>query len=124
MTSIADLDLLPLRTERQRLLGEVERLGWLRRLVVARRDVEVSRLAGFGAHLWPDDALPDVSGRPSSRTTVMAPGCSPRCGPASEPWRPRPTTTRRDLDRATGELVRRYREQPRLCLGAAGVGGR
>lgn len=124
MTSIADLHLHPLRAERQRLLGDVERLAWLRRVVVARRDVEVARLAGFGPDLWADGALPDVvraalehdAGHGSHLLGSLCASEKMLAAAGDE--------RRRDLDRATGELVRRYRAQPRLCLSAVGATGR
>ena len=36
-----------LRVERRRLMAEVQRLSWLRRLVQARSDLEVARLTGL-----------------------------------------------------------------------------
>ncbi len=124
VTSIASLDLLPLRAERQRLLGEVERLTWLRRLVLARRDVEVARLGGFGPGLWSGGVLPDVvraalEHDPGLGAELLSALCASQraLGAAS-------ADTQRHLDSATGELVRRYRAEPSLCLTTIGSAGR
>ena len=44
--SPAELSLAQLRAERHELAERVARLSWLRRLVVARTDLEVARLSG------------------------------------------------------------------------------
>lgn len=48
-TALDDLPCGQLRARRQQLLGEVQRLSWLRRLVQARADLEVARLTGLDA---------------------------------------------------------------------------
>lgn len=108
-----------LRSERQRLSQECARLVWLRRLVLARRDLEVARLTG-GAGLWGSDGLP-------SAVRQLLTDDAARTGPEllnqlSQSARTLTIATESaqcDLDAATSELVRRYHQQPGLCLTTA-----
>lgn len=117
VTHLETLDLPALRAERARLAGEAARLVWLRRLVLARRDLEVAQLTGAGAGLWEVDGLAasvrDALGHVPTR------GCPELLTDLAQAVR---TLTRAahgaqgDLDAATEELVRRYHDQPDLCL--------
>lgn len=114
MTSI-DLDLL--RDERQRLAQEVDRLTWLRRLVTARRDLEVARLTGAGAGLWGADGISPAVRR--SLDDEVTPRCPELLTQLSQSVRTLTVAVdgaRRDLDATTDELVRRYTARPQLCL--------
>ena len=115
MTDLVSIDLQALRSERQRLLQECARLTWLRRLVRARRDLEVARLTGAGTGLWgADDVSPIVL-----RSLDDVVRCPELLGQLSQSVRTLTVavdSAQRDLDCATAELVRRYRSQPGLCL--------
>lgn len=117
---LADIDLEALRAERHRLSDECARLVWLRRLVTARRDLEVARLTGAGAGLWGADGIP-----PAVRL-ALADEAGRRCPELLSALSDSVRTlagavdsAQRDLDVATDELVRRYHERPHLCLTAA-----
>ena len=120
MSHLEAIDLASLRAERERLSQESARLVWLRRLVMARRDLEVARLMGAGTGLWGTDgvdpvvldalggggACPELLRRLSHSVKVLTVAANgARC----------------DLHAATDELVRRYREAPGLCLSANGT---
>ena len=117
VTDLQALDLPALRAERQRLAAEAARLLWLRRLVVARRDLEVAQLTGAGAGLWEVEGLP-------VRVRLALGNASAPANPALLPDLAQSVRTltratqgaQRDLEAATEELVRRYRHQPDLCL--------
>lgn len=117
VTHLEALDLPALRAERARLSAETARLVWLRRLVLARRDLEVAQLTGAGAGLWEVEGLPAAVRESLGETSPR--GCPELLTALAESVR---TLTRasqgaqRDLDAATDELVRRYRNQPDLCL--------
>lgn len=121
MTHLEALDLPALRAERQRLAGEAARLVWLRRLVLARRDLEVAQLTGVACGLGEVEGLP-ASVR-HSLGEMPARGCPELLTDLAQSVR---TLSRaahgaqRDLDTATNELVRRYRDQPDLCLSGSG----
>ncbi len=121
---MSDADLHPLRAERQWLLEEVERLAWLRRVVVARRDVEVARLAGFGPDLWGGGVLPDVVRVALEHDAGHGPRLLGALCASEKALAAATVGTRRDLDRATCELLRRYATRPALCLSAVSATGR
>ena len=109
------MDLQALRDERQRLTQECARLSWLRRLVRARRDLEVARLTGAGRGLWgADDVSPMV--RRSLDEVVRCPELLGQLSQSVRTLTVAVDSAQHDLDRATAELVRRYRRQPGLCL--------
>lgn len=117
MTHLEALDLPALRAERQRLAGEAARLVWLRRLVLARRDLEVAQLTGAAGGLWEVEGLPasvrDALGNVPPR------GCPELLTELAQSVRTLSRAAQgaqRDLDTATQELVRRFRDQPDLCL--------
>ncbi len=116
MRHLGSIELEALRVERQRLSDEVDRLVWLRRLVVARRDLDVARLTGLGDGLWAQDGLsPVVRGLLGG-----AAAGTPELGELARAVRVLSVAldgARSDLDAATAELVRRYRATPGLCLG-------
>ncbi len=118
MTDLVPMDLQALRVERQRLAQECARLSWLRRLVRARRDLEVARLTGAGAGLWgADDVSPVV--RRSLDDVVRCPELLDQLSQSVRTLTLAVDSAQRDLDDATAELVRRYRLQPGLCLAPA-----
>ena len=120
MTDLVCMDLQALRDERQRLSQECARLSWLRRLVRARRDLEVARLTGAGAGLWgADDVSPTV--RRSLDDVVRCPELLGQLSQSVRTLTLAVDSAQSDLDGATAELVRRYRLQPGLCLPAAAV---
>ena len=110
------IDLRCLRAERQRLSQESARLVWLRRLVLARRDLEAARLMGAGAGLWGADGV-----EPLVRDALGGGACPDLLRHLSQSVKVltiAADSAQRDLDAATAELVRRYREAPGLCLAA------
>lgn len=115
MTDLVCMDLQALRVQRQRLSQECARLSWLRRLVRARRDLEVARLTGAGAGLWgADDVSPTV--RRSLDDVVRCPELLGQLSQSVRTLTLAVDSAQSDLDGATAELVRRYRLQPGLCL--------
>lgn len=121
MTHLEALDLPALRAERERLTGEAARLVWLRRLVLARRDLEVAQLTGAGTGLWEVDGLP--SSVRDSLGDIRPCGCPELLSELAQSLRTLSRAAQgaqRDLDTATAELVRRYRDQPDLCLSGSG----
>lgn len=118
VTTTIDLSLPQLRAERRRLTAEVERLLWLRRLVLARRDLEVARLAGVGAGLWGADDLPPLVREALQHHAGLGPDLLPQLAASARSLKVAADVTRHDLRCATDELVRRYQCQPQLCLHA------
>ena len=113
------IDLPTLRAERQRLSQESARMVWLRRLIVARRDLEVARLMGAGAGPWGaagvEPMLRDALGdRP-------CPGLLHELSQSLKAVTIAADGARRDLEAATNELVGRYRAEPGLCLRASNL---
>jgi hypothetical protein len=114
-----ELDATPceqLRAQRRELLGEVQRLAWLRRLVQARSDLEVARLTGLDAITAATDLDPDVR---------VALGMGPVHGPdllqsLSDAVRDLDRArgeARADLEQVTDRLLRQLAEDPARCLG-------
>lgn len=119
------IELGALRAERQRMARECDRLVWLRRLVVARLDLEVARLTGADEGLWGETDTLSATVRASLGDAGA--GATPQLlRELSESVRALTLAVggaRRDRDRATDELVRRYRRQPELCLLAVDAPG-
>ena len=111
-----DLRLPQLRAERRRLTQEAERLVWLRRLVIARRDLEVARLAGVGAGLWGTDDLPPLVQAALQHHLGLGPDLLHQLASSARTLKLAADSTQHDLRCATDELVRRYQSQPLLCL--------
>jgi hypothetical protein len=120
---LSELDLATLRAQRCRLGDEHARLTWLRRLVKARGDLEVARLTGATAPTSDETQLLTPAVRsalaldddhalrlPSSALLVELAHTERSLGLKAE-------TTQMHLDRATAELMRRYRDDPTTCLG-------
>lgn len=118
---LSELDLAALRAQRRRLSDEHARLTWLRRLVKARGDLEVARLTGVmtpatdearlltptvRAALALEDDRPDTLG--SALLTELAHTERSLSRAADD--------AQLHLDRATAELMRRYRDDPTRCL--------
>jgi hypothetical protein len=116
VNTLNELSLEDLRAERHRLSEEVARLSWLRRLVTARRDLEVARLVGMvpAPGELPDDVR-DALGLPAqgvpSGTLQHLAACARSLGAAADAAQAR-------LDEATRELVERYTDDPARCLPA------
>jgi hypothetical protein len=119
---LSELDLPALRAQRRHLTAEHARLTWLRRLVKARGDLEVARLTG-------------VTGPSAAETTLLTPVVRAAIAMTEDGHRDVPSSTllaelvhterslghavddaQLHLDRATAELMRRYRDDPRTCL--------
>ena len=116
MNTLNELSLEDLRTERHRLSEEVARLSWLRRLVMARRDLEIARLVGMepAPGELPDDvrdALGPPAGGLTSETLQHLAACVRSLGAAAD-------AAQAGLDDATRELVERYIHDPSRCLPA------
>ena len=119
MSHLETVDLPGLRVERARLSQESARLTWLRRLVLARRDLEVARLMGDGSGLWGSDGI-----EPLVRDSLDGGACSELLGHLAHSVKVLTLATdgaQRDLDATTDELVRRYRKEPGLCLQANAI---
>lgn len=120
VTYLGDIEFEALRAERQRLAQECARLVWLRRLVMARRDLEVARLIGAGTGLWGADGVsPAVL---QALDDDVARTCPELFGQLAQSVRTLSCavdSAQRDLDAVTGELVRRYQLRPDLHLTAA-----
>lgn len=116
MSHLETVDLPGLRVERARLSQESARLVWLRRLVLARRDLEVARLMGAGSGLCETQQL-----EPLVHDSLDGGACPDLLGHLADSVKVLTFATdaaKRDLDAATDELVRRYRKEPGLCLQA------
>ncbi len=108
-----ELSLSDLRAERRRLSEQVARLSWLRRLVLARSDLEVARLTGVVA------GSPDLDRAVAGALALDGPA-----GPdllhalsrASRSLDDETVHTQATLDALTGELVARLTADPRSCL--------
>lgn len=118
---LSQVDLATLRAQRRRLSDQHARLTWLRRLVKARGDLEVARLTGVTAPSGDEASLlpPTVRAalalevdRPSTLGSTLLTELADTersLGRAAD-------DTQQHLDRATAELMRRYRDDPRTCL--------
>lgn len=118
--SPAELSLAQLRAERHELAARVAHLSWLRRLVVARTDLEVARLAG----------VPDVAVAPGSPSLdhevrsalALAPGDGDLLTTLSQTSRTLDEQSRQAhqvLDGLTAELVSRLAADPSSILAGA-----
>lgn len=119
---LPSMELQAVRAERERLSQEAAGLIWLRRLVLARRDLEVARLTGAGPWLSAASGLPPAVRH--ALDDVLSCRCPDLLVQLSQSVRTLTEAvdgTRRDLDSATDELVDRYRREPRLCLTAGPV---
>lgn len=114
MNHLDTIGLDELRAERRRLSAECARLLWSRRLITARRDLEVARLTGAATGLWePGDAEQHLLDH-----RVCHPGTDllSQLSQSVRTLTIAAQSAQRDLDSATSELVRRYQQQPQLCL--------
>jgi hypothetical protein len=112
VNTLPELGLDDLRTERHRLSEEVARLAWLRRLLVARCDLEVARLVGGVA--LPGELPDDV--RDALASAGLAPDTLRAAFDCVRALERSVTATQQRLDEATRELVARYTTDPSLCL--------
>lgn len=117
MNTLNEVGLDGLRAERHRLSEELARLAWLRRLVVARCDLEVARLVGVVPRPdeLPDDVRAALAGHTAalpSETLLGLAACARALAATS-------AVIQRQLDDATRELVEHYTEDPARCLGVA-----
>jgi hypothetical protein len=108
-----------LRSERHRLSEEVARLAWLRRLVVARCDLEVARLVGVVA--GPGELPEDVRTALAGHATTLAPETLLQLAASARTLAASVAVGQQRLDDATRELVERYTEDPARCLAGAGA---
>jgi hypothetical protein len=108
-----------LRSERHRLSEDVARLAWLRRLVVARCDLEVARLVGVVAA--PGELPEDVRAALAGHTATLAPETLLQLAACARALAASVAVGQQRLDDATRELVERYTEDPRRCLTGAGA---
>jgi len=118
--SPAELSLAQLRAERHELAERVAHLSWLRRLVVARTDLEVARLAGV-----PDaDVAPGSPGLDHEvrSALALAPGDGDLLTTLSQTTRTLDEQSRlahEALDSLTAELVARLSADPASILAVA-----
>jgi hypothetical protein len=121
---LSELDLAALRAQRRRLTDEHARLTWLRRLVRARGDLEVARLAGVTAPVDDETSLLTPVVRAALALEDDRAGQLPGSALLTELAVSERTLSRAvddtqlHLDEATAELLRRYRDDPRTCLTA------
>ncbi|HET8615780.1 MAG TPA: hypothetical protein VFL94_09665 [Actinomycetales bacterium] len=119
---LSELDLAALRARRRRLTDEHARLTWLRRLVRARGDLEVARLAGVSAPTDDDASLLTPVVQAALALTGDGQHDVPGSTLLTELVRTERTLTHAaevaqlHLDEATAELLRRYRHDPTTCL--------
>jgi hypothetical protein len=117
VNTLSDAPLEGLRAERHRLSEEVARLAWLRRVVVARCDLEVARLVGLVAGA---DELPgDVRAALSGHTPALTPATLQQLAACARTLAASVAVGQQRLDEATREVVERYTEDPARCLAAA-----
>lgn len=121
MKHLSEIELGSLRAERHRLSNERARLLWLRRLLLARRDLEVARLTGATTGLWGTDSVPPIvrAALVDGVTGDLALPTPDLLASLAQSLRTLDIAmggAQRDLDAATLELVRRYRRCPELCL--------
>lgn len=144
LPQLAHLSLTELRDYREELAGEETRVSYWRRILQGRHDLILQRndpiahgrlravLADHTAasrhlavqHLDPADIAPPLPelaelwdeldvGCPAEREVLLA-----RLTDAEERLSTYRTSLHRRIDAATAELIARYREQPKLALGA------
>lgn len=115
MNTSRELTLDDLRTERRRLAEQVARLVWLRRLVGARRDLEVARLSGMApapGELEPLVAAALAFQAATGPELLRALHEADRCLALAA------SDVRGELELLTGELVLHYAGDPARCLSA------
>jgi hypothetical protein len=113
VTDHSERSLDDLRSERRRLVEKVSSLAWLRRLVVARSDLEVARLTGLApavTHLDPlvRDAL--------SLGSCSGPELLQALSQSSRSLNEESDRARSDLDAVTDALVSALAVDPARCL--------
>ena len=121
MNTLNEVGLDELRAERHRLSEEAARLAWLRRLVVARCDLEVARLVGVAPR--PDELPDDVRQALAGHTATLRPETLLRLAASVRVLAASAAATQQHLDDATRELVERYTEEPTRCLVPGAVPG-
>ncbi|WP_460444962.1 hypothetical protein [Angustibacter aerolatus] len=114
MSTDATTDLDELRERRHRLSQEVTRLSWLRRLVVARSDLEVARLTGVRAEVHEVPA--SVRAALEAVPDVLGPELLADLAGSARILQSRAREVQAELDAATRELVARYTVDPARCL--------
>ncbi|KQX61656.1 hypothetical protein [Angustibacter sp. Root456] len=119
LTLPAERDATPcerLRTERRRLLGEVQRLSWLRRLVQARSDLEVARLTGLDELTGPGELDPLVR---SALVVgeVRGPELLRSLSDTARGLDVAGNQARAELAQATEQLLDQLAQDPARCLG-------
>ncbi|MGN6300464.1 MAG: hypothetical protein ACTHN8_05150 [Angustibacter sp.] len=114
-----ELDATPcerLRTERRRLLGEVQRLSWLRRLVQARSDLEVARLTGLD-DLTGTGGLDPLVQSALAMGEVRGPELLQSLADTARGLDAAGTQARAELAQVTEQLLDQLAEDPARCLG-------
>jgi hypothetical protein len=124
---LSELDLATLRARRRRLTDERARLTWLRRLVRARGDLEVARLAGVTAGHDETSLLTPVvrAALALEHDRCDRPTASALLAELADTERSLNQAVddaQLHLDEATAELMRRYRDDPATCVGQLLVG--
>ncbi len=110
-----DLPLDELRSARRRLTGEVQRLSWLRRLVVARSDLEVARLTGLDGLTAPSHLEPAVR-EALALGEVSGPELLRSLSTTARELDDASRLARAELDVLTDRLVDRLAVDPASCL--------
>ena len=105
-----------LRTERRRLLGEVQRLSWLRRLVQARSDLEVARLTGLDELTGTSELDPLVQSA-LAMGDVRGPELLQSLADTARGLDVAGSQARAQLAQVTEELLDLLAEDPTRCLG-------
>lgn len=118
MTTLSELALDDLRAERHRLAEEVARLSWLRRLVVARTDLEVARLTGVVA--GPQEVPCRVRDALALEAAAVGPELLGDLAASARSLGASASGRQQQLDAATRELVERYTQDPARCLAVPG----
>ncbi|WP_426563939.1 hypothetical protein ACPPVT_21520 [Angustibacter sp. McL0619] len=113
MNDNSECSLDDLRDERRRLVETVANLSWLRRLVVARSDLEVARLTGLASGVQQlEPVVRDALALGSSSGPELLHALSRSCRTLHE----QADQARSDLDAVTGALVSALAVDPGRCL--------
>ena len=113
MTDPSQHSLEDLRSERRLLVEHVANLSWLRRLVVARSDLEVARLTGLAAGV---EHLEPVVREALELGTVAGPELLQALSRTSRTLHDESDVARARLDAVTDALVAQLAVDPSRCL--------
>jgi hypothetical protein len=113
VTDDSERSLDDLRNERRELVEKVANLSWLRRLVVARSDLEVARLTGLASGVQQlDPVVRDALSLGSPSGPELLHALSRSCRTLLE----QTDQARSDLDAVTDALVSALAVDPGRCL--------